>query len=108
MHGYMGIILSVPTYTTLSPTTSFNVPVHPGTLTVDAGATQYEIALAKTKHEDAIQNFQSYQLVQRALIQQVLEAAKSRYLNSLRNRIIGQVSSDIRNLILYPFSVYER
>ena len=88
-HGYAGAILSVPTYATLAPTTPFITPVHPGTLTVPAGATQYAIALLKTQHDEHMRVFSEYQLVQRATIQQVLEAINSKYVTRLRNRITG-------------------
>ena len=50
--------------------------------------------------------FHSYQLVQRALVQQVLEAMYAKYLSALRNYITGQVPSDIRTLILHLFRIY--
>ena len=54
-HGYVNIIISVTIYATLAPIAPFNVPVHPVTLTDDTGVVHYEMALAKTNHEDAIQ-----------------------------------------------------
>ena len=45
-------------------------------------------------------------LIQRALVQQVLEAIEPMYLSSLRNQITGQVPSEIRDLILHLFHVY--
>ena len=87
-HGFIVIILSNTTYTTLATISPFITPVQPGHLRVAKGATQYQIALAKTIHEEATQTFQTYQLMQRALIQQVLEAITSKYLSSIRNRVI--------------------
>ena len=73
-HGYAEAILSVPTYDTLALMTPFITPAHPGFLTVPARATQYDIALLKTQHDENMRIFSEYQLVQRATIQQVLEA----------------------------------
>ena len=56
-------------------------------------------------HDEALENFHSYQLVQLALVQQVLEAIETKYMSTLRNRITGQVPSDIRNLILNLFRI---
>ena len=69
---------------------------------------QYEIALAKTLHNESVRTFQSYQLIQRALVHQVLEVAEDKYLSSLRNLITGQVMSNIIDLILHLFCVYRK
>ena len=105
-HGYAGAMLSVATYATLAPMTPFITPTHPGTLTVPAGATQYAIALIKTQHDEALRIFSEYQLVQRATIQQVLEAIDPKYVTRLRNRVTGQVPTDIRFLFMSLFSIY--
>lgn len=78
-HGYVRVILSPVTYVTLTPMTYFVPPVHPGNLTVPLMATQYQITLAKHRHENSLQVFAQYQLVQRDLIQQVLEAIDPKY-----------------------------
>ena len=62
-HGFVVVILSDPNYATLVPMKPFVAPVHPCPLRVVQGATQYEIALAKTIHEEVLQTFQTYQLV---------------------------------------------
>ena len=80
--------------------------MHPGSLQILHPDTYYEISLAKTLHDEGVRNFQSYLLIQCALVQQVLEAVEDKYLSCLRNSITGQVLSDIRDLILYLFRVY--
>ena len=107
-HGCVGIILSLVTYATLSPVQSFIPPIHPGILQIAHPATQHKIYLAKTLHDKGVRTFPSYQLIQRALIQQLLEDVEDKYLSSLRNRIICQVPSDIRDLILHLFRVYRK
>ena len=94
-HGYSGILLSATTYATLAPTTPFVIPLHPGVLLVPVVSTQYEIALIKTTHDETLRVSQEYNLVIRALIQQVLEAIDPKYLTRLRIRVISQVPSDI-------------
>ena len=59
-HGFIGIILSNPTYATLAPMNSFITPVQSGPLRVAEGANQYQIVLAKKMHEEATQIFQIY------------------------------------------------
>ena len=71
-HSFIGIILYDPTYATLVPMTSFIIPVPPDFLRVAERGTQYQIVLAKTVHDEATQIFHTYQLVHRALVQQIL------------------------------------
>ena len=105
-HGYAGMLLSDPIYATLAPGTPFVIPLHPGVLVVAQGATQYEIALATTTHDEALRIFSEYNLVMRACIQQVLAAISPKYLTRLRNRVTGQVPADIRLLFTSLFSIY--
>ena len=103
---YIGVIFSPVTYATLAPMQPFKPLFHPGIFQVDLPATQFEISLAKTLHNENVRPFQSCLLIQHALVQQVLEAINEKYLSSLRNQITGQVPSDIRDLILHHFCVY--
>ena len=56
-HGYSGILLSATAYATLAPTTPFVIPLYPGVLLVIVDATQYQIALTKTTHDEALRVF---------------------------------------------------
>ena len=105
-HGFIGMIISPATYFTIAPNTPFIISVHPGTLTHVQGATHFQIQAATTTYNEQLITFHSYQLVQRALVQHVLEAMDAKYLSALRNRITGQVPSDIRSLILPLFRIY--
>ena len=107
-HGYIKVILSPVTYATLDPIQPFEPPIHPEIIQGEHPATQYEIALAKTLHDKSVRTFQLYLLIQRVLVQQVLDAIDKKYLSSLRNRFTGQVPSDIRDLILHLFCVYNK
>ena len=92
----------------LAPMAPFVVPTHPGTLRAPMEATQYQVALVKMVHNEALQTFQSYQLIQCALVQQVLETIETKYLRSIKNRITGQVPAEIRMLILHLFQIYRK
>ena len=105
-YGFIGIILSGSMHATLVPMTPFIILTHPGDLRVPMGSTQSQVVLAKTIHDEATQTFQSYQLIQRALVQQVLETIEIKYLSSIRNCITGQIPAEIRTLILHLFRVY--
>ena len=88
-HGYVGILLSDAAYSILDPGTPFIAPVHPRTLTIIPGATQYQIDLAKTQYNEATRVFREYSLMKRALIQQVVTLINKKYLSSMRNRVTG-------------------
>ena len=107
-HGYVGVILSVPTYAILVPMTPFRTLAHPSTLTVPPGVTQYDITLIKTQHDENMRTFYEYQLVQRATIQQVWEEINSKYVTRPYNRITGQVPTDIRPVMISLFQIYEK
>ena len=62
--------------------------------------------LAKTVYKEVTQTCQLYQLIQRALVQQVLEAIETNYLNSIWSRVTGQGPAEIRTLIFHIFWVY--
>ena len=107
-YGYIGVILSPVTYATLAPMQPFETPTHPGILQVKLPATEYEIAFTKTLHDKSLCTFQLYLLIQHALVQQVLEVIDETYLSSLRTQITGHVPSDIRDVILHRFRVYDK
>ena len=86
----------------------FEPPIYLGILQVNLPATQFEISLTKTLHDKSVCTFQSYWLIQRALVQQVLEAIGEKYLSFLRNWFTGQVPSNTRDLILHLFRVYSK
>ena len=88
--------------------TPFVLPVHPGLLMSALLVTHHEIALAKTLHKEALKVLQAYQLIQCALVQQVLDFIEDKYLMTLRNRITGQVSVEIRTLVLHLFRIYRK
>ena len=105
-HGFFGISLSPATYAILVPFTPFTIPFHPGPLVHLHGATQYQVAATTTAHNESLLAFHFYQLVQRYLVQQVLEAINPKYIPTLRNRTTGCVPYDIRSHILYLFCIY--
>ena len=100
---YIGIILSSIMYTTISPINLFIVPATPGPLNVVSNATQYQITHTTLLHETVNHIFHMYKLVQRALIQKVLEALEAKILARIRSRVTGQVPVDIQTLILHLF-----
>ena len=107
-HGYVGCILYPVIYATFAPLTPCIVTLHRVPLKVSVCASQYEIYLASRLREEAYRTFQNYQLIQRSLAQQVLEAVDGRYPFRLQNIVTGQVPADINFLILNVFVLYRK
>ena len=100
------MIVSPTQYQTVAPGTPFVAPSAPGALVIDPAATQYQIMIAKTQHDTALQEHQAYVLLQRSVIAQVQAAIEDKYTNAIRNRITGQLPGDIRVLKNHLFNTY--
>ena len=83
VYSYIGIGIFLVAYATTVPMNSFIVPDPLGPLNVTNNATQYQIALTTAFHEMATHTLRTYQLVQCAIIHQVLEALEAKYLTRL-------------------------
>ena len=73
----------------------FAIPTQPIVLAIAHLATQYEIALSKTLHDEHMHIFTNYQLVQRALIEKFLGAIERKFVIYFRNRVTEQILMDI-------------
>jgi len=104
-YGYLGLLLSDAQFALLS-NTPFVHPVHPGTLTIAPTLTGPQIAAAKQTYEDAVKIHRECIALERALIQQTVEAIDKEYLQATRNRQTGQYATHIRDLLQYLFSTY--
>ena len=87
-HDYVGTLLSPPAYASLS-NTAFQEPNHLGSLDTSQISTQYEVSHLNQTHKDILFIFYDYQLMQRALIRQVIQAVDEQYIAALRNRVTG-------------------
>ena len=105
-HSFIGAILSSALYVNLTPLTPFISLTHPVTLIFPPNSTQHAITLLKTQHDNAMRIYLLYLLVQRALVQQVLDDIESKYLTYLRNRFTGKVLNDIHALLFQLFKAY--
>ena len=79
-HGCAGDVLSPITYAALMPLTPFAIPTHPGPLNLMDGATRYVIYNTQTVYGEHLHTIQQYQLVQKSLIQKVLEAIEAKFI----------------------------
>ena len=80
VYGFICLTLSTVTYTNLASMNLIILPVHPEPLNVVNNATQYQVTQAMAQHETATHTVRTYQLLQCALIQQVLEAIEAKML----------------------------
>ena len=65
-----------------------------------------KLPFENTQHYETLGDDHLYLLVQRALIQQGLDAIESKYVTRLRNIITGQVPNGIRQFLFQLFQVY--
>lgn len=79
-----------------------------GPLLVTQGATQYDIAYAKQSHKDNLCTFKEYQLMQRALVGQRIQAVDKQYIAALRRLSVGHITSNCRGILLYLFRVHSK
>ena len=105
---YTDIILSHVTYANIAPMNPFIVTAPLVPFNGMNNTTQYQITHATALNETATHTFCMYQLVQRALIQKVLEALKAKLLTRLRKNITGQVPADIQAFIFHLFQAYKK
>ena len=86
-NGYLGMLVSAAQYETVTPGTPFVPPPQPGVMIINPTYIQYQIMIAKTQYKTALQEHQTYVLLQRLLIALVQEAIAPKYINAIRNRI---------------------
>ena len=94
-NGYLGILVSATQYEIVAPETPFTAPFMPTTLLIDPVGTQYQIDIANTQYNTDLREYQTYILMQRALISLVQQVIDNKYTNAIHNRVTGQLSSDI-------------
>ena len=109
MSGYMErYSCSAAQYNIVAPGAPFVPPPMPGHLVIDPEYTQYQIVMAKKQYEAALPEHQMCILMQRSLIALVQQVVQYKYINGVRNRIIGQLPAEIWLLKTHLFHTYGR
>ena len=105
-HGYLGMILDPAEYNLVAPGTQFIRPANPGALVAPAAGTAAQIALAEDQHKVAKKLYLETLLLERMLIQQIIEAIETKFLQALRNPITGQITPLVPNILTYLHDNY--
>ena len=105
-HGYLGLILSPATYTTISPT-AFIEPVNPGQHpAIPAGTNAANTSAIIRRHTEDTRQWREFKTVSTALKNQLLSAVEDIYVRALRDRHVGYMNQSIRNLLTHLFENY--
>ena len=105
-HGYIGLILSPATYTTISPT-AFIKPVYPGQHpAIPAGTNAANTSAIIRRHTEDTQQWREFKNVSTALKNQLLSAVEDIYVRALRDRHVGYMNQSICNLLTPLFENY--
>jgi hypothetical protein len=83
-HGHLALVLSPTQYATITAQ-PFVRPAFPGPLAILAGTTSPMATVMKEAHQEEVRLFCEVQGVEKALIQQIVQAVDAPYLSSLRH-----------------------
>ena len=105
--GHLGLVLNPFKYSLLS-NTPFQFPQHPGVYVVLQGLTRDEAHLHKERYEQQLALFHEVFGVQKALMNQIIEAIEATYLDGLRSTLTNTINQPIYVVLQYLFSTYRR
>jgi hypothetical protein len=106
-HGHLALVLSDAQYAILT-NQPFARPVHPGPLVIPAGTTAVIATAMKDAHVEAIRLFREVQGVEKALIQQIVQAVEAPYLIALRERSSNSLRGTVTDILDHLQTVYGR
>jgi hypothetical protein len=84
-HGYLALVLSDTQYALLTDQPSVQ-PAHPGPLAIPQNTSNAMSTVMKEAHHEGVRIFCKVQGVEKALIQQIIQAVAAPYLSSIRDR----------------------
>ena len=102
---HLGLVLTHPEYTQICAF-SYVKPVHPGTLVIAAGTTQYDVTWLREEHNDAILIFHETTDVEKAFIKRIVEAVKGEYIDNLRSPVTNTIDMDVPTILAHLFRNY--
>jgi hypothetical protein len=106
-HGHLALVLSDVQYALITAQ-PFVRPVFPGPLTIPAGTTAPMATVLKEAHQEAIRIFREVQGVEKALVQQIVQAVNATYLSSIRDRTSNSLRGTVYDIIAHLQTVYGR
>jgi hypothetical protein len=98
-HGHLALVLSAAQYALLT-NQQFVRPVHPGPLVIPAGTTAVMATAMKDAHVKQIRLFREVQGIEKALIQQIVQAVEAPYLMlALRERSSNSLRGTVTEIL---------
>jgi methyl-accepting chemotaxis protein len=107
VHGHLALVLSAAQYALITPT-AFVRRVHPGVLAIPVGTTAPMATVLKEAHHEQLRLFREVQGVEKALIQQLVQAIGATYLSSIRDRATNSLQGTVYEIIDHLQTVYGR
>jgi hypothetical protein len=106
-HGHLALVLSDAQYALLT-NQPFVRPLHPGTLAIPDGTTGPMSTVMKEAHHERLRLFREVQGVEKALIQQIIQAIEPPYLASIRDRASNSIRGTVHEVLEHLRIVYGR
>jgi hypothetical protein len=106
-HGHLALVLSDAQYALLTAV-PFIRPIFPGALVVPPLTTGPMATVLKEAHQENIRLFREVQGVEKALIQQIVQAVEAPYLSSIRDRDSNSLRGTVYEILTYLQEVYGR
>jgi methyl-accepting chemotaxis protein len=107
-HGHLALVLSDAQYAILTPQ-AFVRPLFPGSLlTIPVGTTAPMATVMKEAHQEAIRIFREVQGVEKALIQQIVQAVEPNYLSAIRDRASNSLRGTVYEILSHLQDSYGR
>ena len=104
-HGYLGLVLTDPEYTTVSPT-AFSAPTFPAALEIPAGTDQVNALNLREQHKEKKRAYYECKNVEKALQRHIQDAIEDKYLESLIDDDTQLITEDVPTVLAYLFDTY--
>ena len=105
-HGYLGIILTPAEYRRITPTDTFTRTPNPGVLVPNPVGTAAQISSAENNHRLTKKIYLETLLLERAFIQQTIEAIDNKHLAALIKPITGQITPLVPTILEFFHNNY--
>jgi type II secretory pathway component PulJ len=106
-HGHLALVLSDAQYALIT-NVPFVRPIHPGALDIPAATTGPMAAVLKEAHHENLRLFREVQEVEKALVQQIVQAVEAPYLASIRDRNTNSLRGTVQEVLEHLQTVYGR
>jgi hypothetical protein len=109
--GHLGLIISVPSYGQIAPTTNggktlWVTPPAPGWAPATTDGTAAQISAARHLWEEDVQTYRTCTSVQQALQKQIISMFEPMYLDVLNDNMVGYANISARDMLDHLFETY--